>query len=120
MRSEAVDFVEPRRYRWTKEEYYQACDAGLFLEKRVQMIDGDIIEMPGQNNWYALGMTFTKEALTLAFGPNYWVRVKASLDLSPFSVPDPDLAVVAGSPRSHNGPNNPTTAILIVEVARTT
>ena len=40
MRSEAVDFEEPRLYRWTKEEYYQACEAGLFLERRVQLIDG--------------------------------------------------------------------------------
>jgi Uma2 family endonuclease len=48
------------------------------------------------------------------------VRVQASLDLTPNSVPDPDLAVVAGAPRTHNTNTNPTSALLIVEVSLTT
>jgi Uma2 family endonuclease len=43
-----------------------------------------------------------------------------SLDLSPHSVPDPDLAVVPGTPRSYMTASNPTTALLIVEVSEST
>src|SRR5262249_25072776 len=44
---------------------------------------------------------------------------QGSLDLSPWSVPDPDVAVVQGSPRNAS-PDNPTTALLLVEVSETT
>jgi hypothetical protein len=56
----------------------------------------------------------------MAFGPTYWVRVQASLDLRPRSTPDPDLAVVLGNARAHLGKPNPTSAALIVEVSHTT
>jgi Uma2 family endonuclease len=59
----------------------------------------------------------TQVALDGLFGPSYWVRVQLSLDLSPHSVPDPDLAVVTGAPRTHTA--NPTAALLVVEGADT-
>ena len=42
-----------------------------------------------------------------------------SLDLSPHSVPDPDLAVVPGEPRDYIARGIPTTALLVVEVSDT-
>jgi Uma2 family endonuclease len=116
-----VETMDPRPFRWTKEAFYQALDAGCFLERRVELIGGEIVEMAAQKNFHALGVTFTADGLKQAFGLGHWVRVQASLDLSPHSVPDPDIAVVLGSPRSHAATNtNPTTAVLIVEVALTT
>ena len=107
-------------FRWTADEYYQAADAGLFLEKRVQLIGGEIVEMAAQKNYHALGTGFAIHFLSAAFGPHFWVRDQKSLDLSPLSVPDPDVVVIAGSMFSHVGMNNPTTALLIVEVSDTT
>lgn len=112
--------VEPQPFLWTRDEYYRASEAGVFQGVRVQLIGGEIIEMPAQKNWHLLGIDQTQDALKLAFGPQYWIRAQGTLDLSPLSVPDPDLAVVAGSRQSHTGPNNPTTALLIVEVSDTT
>jgi hypothetical protein len=40
--------------------------------------------------------------------------------LTPYSVPDPDLAVIPGNPRANATLTNPTTALLIVEVSETT
>jgi Uma2 family endonuclease len=111
---------EPRPLRWTRDEYYRLCEQDWFQGKRVQLIDGEIIEMPAQKNWHALAITLTADALRLAFGPGHWVRVQMTLDLSPLSVPDPDLAVVAGAPRSHMTASNPTTALLVVEIAEST
>jgi Uma2 family endonuclease len=109
-----------RRRRWTRREYYRLLDRGFFLEQRTELIGGEILVMPAQKNFHALALSLTQDALRAAFGPGYWVRGQASLDLSPFSVPDPDLAVVAGNPRDHNTKDNPTTALLIVEVSDTT
>jgi hypothetical protein len=111
----------PRRRLWTRKEYYRLFELGLFDEQRVELIGGVVILRPQQSNRYAVSMTLTAEALRGAFGPGYWVRVLGSLDLSRWSVPDPELAVVEGAPRSHvNDLGNPTSALLIVEVSETT
>jgi Uma2 family endonuclease len=111
---------EPRPYRWTVEAYVQACEAGLFLETRVQLLDGEIIEMPAQKNWHAIGLDQTHDALRSAFGPNHWVRAQMSLDLSPWSMPEPDLLVVPGARHSYAGMPIPTGGLLVVEVSETT
>jgi Uma2 family endonuclease len=115
-----MEVTEPRPLRWTREDYYRLCEAEWFQGRRVQLIGGEIIEMPAQKNWHAMAITLTEDALRAAFGPGHWVRVQMSLDLSPHSVPDPDLAVVPGTPRSYRTASNPTTALLIVEVSEST
>jgi Uma2 family endonuclease len=112
--------VEPRPFRWTKEGFYQAFEANLFLEHRVQLIDGEIVEFDARTNLHSFGVEATRIALRDRFGPDYWVRILGSLDLSAHSVADPDIAVVAGGIRTHRRPDNPTTALLVVEVADTT
>ena len=107
-------------FRWTADEFYLALDAGAFIDRRVQLIDGEILEMASMKNWHALGVAALDDILSREFGPGYWVRVQMSIDLSPHSLPDPDIAVIAGGYRSHRGPNNPTTALLLVEVSDTT
>ena len=111
----------PERRRWTREEYYRLSELGLFLEERVELIDGDIILRPRQTNLHSLAIALTCDALNVAFGRDVWVRLQMPLDLSDCSVPDPDIAVIAGGLRSHRGEkDNPTTALLTVEVSETT
>jgi Uma2 family endonuclease len=112
--------IGPKRRRWTRKEFYRLLDLNFFYGQRVELIGGEIILMPAQKNRHALGIGLTDDALRAAFGPGHWVRVQMSLDLSPRSVPDPDLAVVAGDKLSYKGKPNPTTALLIVEVSETT
>jgi Uma2 family endonuclease len=105
---------------WSAKELYRLLDLGFFNEQRVELIEGEIIEMAAQSNLHAQSITLTSEALNDAFGKRFWVRVQMSLDLSPYSVPDPDIAVVSGSVRENAGRANPTSALLIVEVSETT
>src|SRR5439155_7459731 len=104
---QAMRVAEPRPYRWTRDEYYKLCEAEWFQGKRVQLIGGEIIEMSAQKNEHGISITLTEDALRAIFGPNFWVRTQMSLDLSPHSVPDPDLAVVPGTPRSYTGQSVP-------------
>jgi Uma2 family endonuclease len=109
----------PRQF--TRAEYYRMSELGFFSDQRVELIGGEIIEMAAQSNLHGLGISLVYDALVQAFGPNFWVRDQLSLDLSPLSIPDPDLAVIPGSKRSYRGQrDNPTTALLIVEVSETT
>lgn len=110
----------PRIKRWTADEVYRLLELGFFTGQRVELLGGEILEMAAQSNLHAQSIGLTDEALRRAFGPNYWVRVQMSLDLSPDSVPDPDLVVISGSIRDNAGRKNPTSALLIVEVSETT
>jgi Uma2 family endonuclease len=42
--------IEPRPIRWTRDEYYRLCEDGFFQDRRVQLIGGEIVEMPAQKN----------------------------------------------------------------------
>ena len=105
--------------RLSAAEFFRIIDLGWFADQRVELIDGEVIEMPAQHNVHLAAITLTGDALHLAFGPGDWVRVQGTLDLSPLGTPNPDLAVVTGSPRGAPAAN-PTTALLVAEVAETT
>jgi Uma2 family endonuclease len=116
---EILGFDSKRPRRWTADEMYRLLDLGFFQDQRVELIGGEILQMAAQKNFHAAAITLTEHALGAAFGAGYWIRVQFSLDLSPFSVPDPDVAVVVGSPRTPAA-QNPTSALLIVEASDTT
>ncbi len=112
---------EPRPHRWTREQFYQMLDLGWFQDQRVELIDGEILDTPSQKNYHGAAITQSMDALRVALGTGFWVRNQLSLDLSPYSVPDPDLAVVPGSPQGVTAATpNPTTALLVVEVSDST
>jgi Uma2 family endonuclease len=101
-------------------EYYAMDRRGEFAERRVELIDGEVIEKPMQSNFHALSIGKTQLSLMSLFGPIFWVRVQMTLDLLPHSAPDPDLAVIPGSIFSNRSTDNPTSALLVVEVSGTT
>jgi Uma2 family endonuclease len=111
---------QTERRHWTRDEYVEMSDWGWFHDQRVHLIGGEVIEMPSQLNLHAAGVTLTVDALKAVFGSGYWVRSQATLDLSPLGVPDPDAAVIGGTPRSAPPRSIPTTALLVVEVSDTT
>lgn len=104
---------------WTRDEYDRLAAAGAFRpDARVQLIQGEIVEMTPQSAAHAAAVELAQSALQ-ALGREYWVRVQLPLALGVESEPEPDLAVVAGPPRTRAG-HHPTAAALVVEVADTT
>jgi Uma2 family endonuclease len=57
-----------------------------------------------------------EEALRAAFGSGFDVRAQLPLAVDDRSEPEPDIAVVVGSPRDYRD-SHPKTALLVVEVA---
>ena len=107
-------------HRWSGEEIFRLLDLGFFEGERFELIEGEIISMAAQKNYHAMGISLSEDALRIAFGPGFWVRVQMSLNLKPYSVPDPDLAVVQGAIRTWPINQNPTSALLTMEVSETT
>lgn len=107
------------RYPLTSEAYYVLVEKGFFEGERVELIEGEIIKMPSQLNLHAAAMKKMERALERVFDEQYWVRVQNSLDLSPYSVVDPDVALILGTPDSISK-KNPTTALLVVEISEST
>jgi Uma2 family endonuclease len=79
-------------------------------------LDGEIIDMSPQKSQHAAACDLAEAALrTCDFGAAY-VRTQKPLALDDRSEPEPDLAVVPGTPRDY-ADAHPDHALLIVEVA---
>lgn len=115
-----MSVARPTKRRWTLAEYYRMAELGLFHGQRVELIGGEIIEMPPQRNEHAIATGLVEDALAAAFGPGVWIRIQMPLHLQGLSAPEPDLAVVPGRPRDYVATGHPTTALLVVEVSDTT
>jgi Uma2 family endonuclease len=113
-----MQLVEPKTRRWNRAEFYQMADLGWFNDQRVELIEGEIIEMPPIGNPHCICTDRVAESLRTVFHPGCWVRMQMPLNLNPYSEPLPDVAVVAGARDQYT--DHPTTALLVVEVSDTT
>ncbi len=105
----------PTRKLWTLREYYRMASAGLFRGLRVELIEGEIIQMPPMLEPHMAGIEKTRRALEAAFGSRFWIRTQGPLDIRPRSAPEPDVAMVPGGPGDYQ--TAPTSALLVVEVS---
>jgi Uma2 family endonuclease len=117
-RQKAKTLAEPQPRRWTRKEYYRLLDLDFFRNQRVELIEGEILEMPSMKNPHAIALGLAQDVLGAVFGPGYWVRNQLPLHFGSRSEPEPDFAVVQGGPRDYQ--DHPTTALLVVEISDTT
>jgi Uma2 family endonuclease len=107
--------VQP--YRWTRQEYEKMTEIGLFsTETRLELIEGEILEMVAQTSYHVVAVLAVQERLAEIFRVGYNIRMQMPLALNDDSEPEPDIAVVAGASRDY-WHKHPTTSVLIVEVA---
>jgi Uma2 family endonuclease len=103
--------------RMTREEYHRLGEEGFFPpDKRVELINGIVHEMPPQDSWHSGTIQAAQEELRRVFRDGFDLRIQMPLALDLWSEPDPDLAVVAGHWRDYLTAH-PTTTVLVVEVA---
>ncbi len=107
-----------RSKRFTRDEYHRMAEIGLFEDQRVELIDGEIIEMPPMKNPHQLSLTAAHESLASVFGRDYWVRMQMPLQLSRDNEPEPDISVCRGHFRTHR--DTPKTALLVIEISDST
>jgi Uma2 family endonuclease len=101
--------------RWTCAEFHRFGDMGVFEGRRAMLIDGVILEEGPMNPPHAITLELVEEAIRTAFGTGWRIRGQSPLVLGQDLDPEPDLAVIAGTPRGSLG--HPTMAELVIEVA---
>jgi Uma2 family endonuclease len=109
-----------QRHQWSREEYDRMIAAGVFHpEARLELIDGEIINMTPQGSFHATAVQLATDLIKDTFASEFAIRVQLPLVIDNSSEPEPDLAVVPGTPRDYKDAH-PSTAVLIIEVADTT
>lgn len=108
---------EPSRFRFTRDAYHQMAALGLFEGKRVELIEGEVIEMSPMSPLHFASGDDLHSLLRRALPKGYWARFQGPLSLGE-SEPEPDISVVRGSPDDYPDAH-PDTALLVVEIADT-
>ena len=103
--------------RYTAASYFALVEQGLLSPRdRVELLEGVIVAEPPMDPAHASAITLAARAVERAVGDRALVRIQAPLIAGPFSVPEPDVAVVPGQPADYFH-EHPTSALLVVEVS---
>ena len=103
--------------RWTRLQYDRLIECGVFQPgDRIELIGGELIVREPQRTPHSTAIELALDALRAIFGPGWRVRVQLPVALDEESEPEPDIAVVPGSPRDYL-PSHPSSPVLIVEAA---
>lgn len=104
--------------RFTVDEYRKLGEAGILTEhERVELLEGWIVPKMVHNPPHDNAVELADEALRLRLPVGWRIRIQSVLSTAD-SEPEPDLAVVRGSPRNRRS-RHPTPAEtgLVIEVA---
>jgi Uma2 family endonuclease len=110
-----------KRHKLDVREYYRMGEAGIFEPgERVELIEGEIIDMAPIGSEHSGTVTGLTQAVYAAIGGRATVTVQAPLRLSEFSEPEPDLLLLKPRADFYRS-EHPTAAdvLLLIEVANT-
>jgi Uma2 family endonuclease len=117
MRDAVREAIPPHAHRWTRAEYEHIVDVGGFSPgARLELLDGEIIDMSPQKSLHASTADLIEAVLRACCPDDAYVRSQKPLALDDLSEPEPDIAIVPGTAHDYRH-HHPTTALLIVEVA---
>jgi Uma2 family endonuclease len=102
--------TEVSTHRFDAETYGRIVESGALEDERVELIDGQIVDMSPPSPPHSASI----ERLTQLLVGGGVLRVQLPLHVAANSVPQPDVAVTEGAA---DRDRHPTTALLVVEVA---
>lgn len=110
--------IGSRRYRFTADEFAHMGQAGIFAaETRVELIDGEILEMTPIGPPHAWIVDRLTEILVTRLAGKAHVRVQSPVRLDSRSQPQPDLAIARRSGSYAARHPEPRDVLLLIEVA---
>jgi Uma2 family endonuclease len=114
--------IEATKKLFTVDEYYRMADAGILTrEDRVELIDGEIIEISPIGGRHLGCVNAANAVFNHAFAGKVVVSVQNPLQLSNYTEPEPDLVLLKFRNDSYRGKKpEAADALLVVEVADTT
>jgi len=101
----------------TVERYYRCIEEGLIApDDRCELLEGVLVSMSPQAPLHAAALRRVDRVLRKALGSEALFSLQSPLVTGSRSVPEPDLAVLAGDERDFVA-RHPGTALLVVEIA---
>ena len=82
------------RVSWTIDEYHQMIAAGILDSRHVELLEGEIVEMPPEREPHAYFSTEAGEYLIRLLGDRATIRLSKPITLSLDSEPASDIAIV--------------------------
>jgi Uma2 family endonuclease len=80
--------------KWTLEDYHRMIAAGILDDRPVELLQGEIVEMPAEGEPHAYASDEAGEYLAKLLGDRAKVRHAKPITLPNDSEPEPDLAIV--------------------------
>lgn len=112
----------PPRRKFTVTEYHFFIEQGIFNpEERLELIEGQFIEMSPIGKLHAGSVDFIADFLRKIIGDNAIVRVQNPIVLDDFSEPQPDVCLLKRRADFYRGIDAAAKdALLVMEIADTT
>jgi len=112
-----MNLVERPRRLWSLEEYHRLVEV-LLDKERVELIEGEVLELPAHNPPHSLAVMLLNSLFSETYGATHFVRVQLPLEVAPRSEPEPDFLLVAKG-AAFDFRRHPTSGDLVMEVADT-
>ena len=114
--------IEATKKLFTVEEYYRMADAGILApEDRVELIDGEVIQMSPIGSRHFAAVTRSVDLFTATFRGKAVVSAQQPLRLNNHNEPEPDIVLLRWRDDYYaSGIPNAQDALLVVEVSDTT
>ena len=112
----------PRRHRLTVHDYHRMAEVGLLRpDARVELIDGEIIDMAPIASLHGAVVDLLAERFITALTGAALVRIQGAVQLGDVSEPQPDIALLRPRADRYAGSQpRATDLLLVVEVSDTT
>ena len=109
---------EPRKRLLSARDYMKMAEIGLFDGQRVELIGGDVTEMPPISEDHAQSVDRSTKKFNRTLDESVVVRGQNPFNAGENGRPEPDIAVVR--PEAIRPSEPPSEALLIIEVSRST
>ena len=111
----------PHRHRLTVADYYRMAEVGILApDARVELIDGEIIDMAPPGSLHAAAVHRLNEACHRAVKGRATVLVQNPIRLNEYSEPQPDLALLRRREDFYSERHpRPADVLLVIEIADT-
>lgn len=113
--------AEFTRHRFTADELHRMVEAGVLDEDApIELLDGELVTMSPQGPRHSRLAVVIHDLLARALGPGIHVQDHSPIDAGPWSLPEPDVAVVRGDARAlldrHPRPDE---LVVVIEISVT-
>ncbi len=111
--------VELNRHRFTRSDYHRMAQTGILApDARVELIDGEIIEMSPIGNRHMAAVDRATRLFVRGVGDDAIVRIQGSIALGDNGEPEPDVALLRYRDDFYaTAPATEEAVLLLVEVA---